>query len=188
MNAVDEMFDQTVLVAPREVRDLIQRASRVKGCEASVADHLATKVTFCEVYYGGGIRGWLQLVSEDTNCLSEVVASAQILDSLPANDVSEFSWNSPIPFVLIAKSLSVLQTYGFTWSCDPTPITGDALVRCVYLTQETSADHLLDDKMQKALSDGLKVNYADWKDLTNIAAEFLLSEEILDNSGSPVYE
>ena len=57
------MSDDIVSVAPREIHDLIQRASRVKGCEASVAEKIASRITFSEVHNGGGINSWLQTVS-----------------------------------------------------------------------------------------------------------------------------
>ena len=197
-----------ILVAPREVHDLIQRASRVKGCEASVAERIASKITFCEVNYGGGIGSWLDLVADDESYLTETFQSVQVLDSLPVKDSVEFYWDSPIPFSFIAQQLNVLQSYGFTWEVDetgfqmitlvgiPTAEYGDCDIRwaTACLNKENSTGDSVTHwevprrDAKKAFSEGTPVEKWKWENLVNIAAEFLLSEKILDDAHSAVYE
>ena len=182
------MGNKSILVAPREINDLVQRASRVKGCEASVAERIASRITFCEMNYGGGINGWLQLVTDDKNCLSETFQSVQILDALPAENSFEFFWDPPIPFAFIAQPLSVLQSYGFTWEISPETVAGDVLIQCVCLNKESSAKNSSGNDVNEAFSRGLQVDSDNWKNLVDIAAGFLLSEKILDDAHSAVYE
>ena len=70
------MNKANILVAPRELKDQVERASRVLGCEASVADRLAEDVTFCEINYGQGISSWLQIATLNSIALSEVLRSS----------------------------------------------------------------------------------------------------------------
>jgi len=182
------MTSKEIFVAPREIHDLIQRASRVKGCEASVAERIASKITFCEVNYGGGINGWLQLVADDEHCLTETFKSVQVLDSIPSKDSLDFSWNPSIPFAFIAQSLNALQPYGFTWECNPEAPTGDVQIECVCLNKLDSEEIASNNKMNKAFSEGLQVDKGEWENLVGISSRFLLSEKILDDADSAVYE
>ena len=182
------MTSKEIFVAPREIYDLIQRASRVEGCEASVAERIASKITFCEINYGGGINGWLQLVADGKNCLTEAFQSVQVLDSLPSKTSLDFSWNPSIPFAFIAQSLHVLQSYGFTWECSPEAPTGDIQIQCVCLNKLSSEKTASDNNTNTAFSEGLQVDNYEWENLIGIASRFLLSEKILDDAHSAVYE
>ncbi|HJM36134.1 MAG TPA: hypothetical protein QF487_06370 [Acidimicrobiales bacterium] len=182
------MTSKEIFVAPREIHDLIQRASRVKGCEASVAERIASKITFCEVNYGGGINGWLQLVNDDEHCLTETFKSVQVLDSIPSKDSLDFSWNPSIPFAFIAQSLNALQSYGFAWECNPEAPTGNVQIECVCLNKLDSEEIASNNKMNKAFSEGLQVDKGEWENLVGISSRFLLSEKILDDADSAVYE
>ena len=191
LEAIKKKFFMTrkeIFVAPREIHDLVQRASRVKGCEASVAERIASKITFCEINYGGGIKGWLQLVADDKNCLTETFKSVQVLDSLPSKDSLDFSWNPSIPFAFIAQSLNALQAYGFAWESSPKAPTGDMQIQCVCLDKLNSEKSVSNNKTNKAFSEGLQVNNDEWENLVGIASRFLLSEKILDDADSAVYE
>jgi len=182
------MTRKEIFVAPREIHDLIQRASRVKGCEASVAERIASKITFCEINYGGGINGWLQLAADNKNCLTETFKSVQVLDSLPSKDSLDFSWNPSVPFAFIAQSLNVLEAYGFTWESSLKEPTGDMQIQCVCLNKLSSEKPVSNNKINKAFSQGLQVNNDEWENLVGIASRFLLSEKILDDADSAVYE
>ena len=56
------MTDDAVWVAPREIVDIVHRASRVHGCSASLADRIAADVAHCEIHHGGGLQAWSDLV------------------------------------------------------------------------------------------------------------------------------
>ena len=45
----------SVLVAPREVHDLVFRCARVAGCDAGGADRTARNVTAAEIRFGGAL-------------------------------------------------------------------------------------------------------------------------------------
>ncbi|MBD35618.1 MAG: hypothetical protein CL512_02490 [Actinobacteria bacterium] len=178
------MSDGIVSVAPREIHDLVQRASRVKGCEASVAEKIASRITFSEVHNGGGINSWLQIAAGEVGALNETFRLSQVLDSLPSENSSSFTWDPPISFALISEPLDLLQSHGFTWSCEPEVVTGESLVERVYLIEEASTNSPTHGKLATAFSKGVQVDKSDWKDLTDIAANYLLSEEILDDAES----
>ncbi|CAI8345541.1 MAG: Uncharacterised protein [Acidimicrobiales bacterium AG-410-I20] len=182
------MSGKIVSVAPREIHDLIQRASQVKGCEASVAERIASRITFSEVYNEGGINSWLQIATGEAGALNETFRLSQVLDSVPSEDSSSFVWDPPISFAFLSEPLDLLRSHGFAWSCEPEAINGESLIECVRLTEEIPVDNSPPKKLTNAFSEGVKVSESDWKDLTDIAANFLLSEKILDNAESPVYE
>ena len=46
----------TVTVAPREIHDLVYRASRVAGCDPGSAERIADNVTFAQIHHGAAVR------------------------------------------------------------------------------------------------------------------------------------
>jgi hypothetical protein len=172
----------SILVAPRELKDQVERANRVLGCEASVADRLAEDVTFCEINYGQGISSWLEIATLDSMALDEVLKSSLLL-RLPTNTKSvDVHFNSPVLFVLLALTLHNQENCGIAWSCDSEVTSGSSPVFSVYLRSDTSLPPPLNHKTVAALSTGLKVSLHEWDQLNKIASKFLMSEEILDGS------
>ena len=109
------MNKANILVAPRELKDQVERASRVLGCEASVADRLAEDVTFCEINYGQGISSWLQIATLDPIALGEVLRSSLRL-RLPTGTKSlDVHFDPPVLFVLLALTLHNQESCGITW-------------------------------------------------------------------------
>lgn len=168
------------VVAPREIKDQIERASRVLGCEASVAEHLGEDISFCEIYYGEGISTWLKLASSETNSFTDLLKISFRLESLCDSSSSEVRWETPIPFALIARSLHNYEKYPINWSCEPEAVSGNSQINCVYLKPNEPARVLSNEKVEEALSSGVEVSSIHWDELDGIASEFLLSEEILD--------
>jgi len=176
------MNKASILVAPRELKDQVERANRVLGCEASVADHLAEDVTFCEINYGQGISSWLEIATLDSMALDEVLKSSLRL-GLPTSTKSvDVHFDSPVLFVLLARTLHHQENYGIAWSCDSEVTSGRSPVVSVYLRSDTSLSPSRNQKTVDALSTGLKVSLDEWDQLNKIASKFLMSEEILDAS------
>ena len=176
------MNEANILVAPRELKDQVERASRVLGCEASVADRLAEDVTFCEINYGQGISSWLQIATLDPIALGEVLRSSLRLRLPTGTESLDVHFDPPVLFVLLALTLHNQESCGVTWSCDTEMTCGGSPVASVHLRSDASPSPLTNKKTVDALSTGLKVSLPEWEQLNEIASQFLMSEEVLDAS------
>ena len=174
------MTDLNILVSPREIKDQIERASRVIQCEASVAARLADDITFCEINYGEGIFSWLQLASSGAEAINKILKNAFLLEIPTDQKQIDACWDSPIPFALLARSLHLQEIYGVSWSCQTDAISGNTSISSVHLKFDNSFTPSSNQKMLDALSNGVEVSSNEWNELNRIAAEFLLSEETLD--------
>ena len=176
------MDKASILVAPRELKDQVERANRVLGCEASVADRLAEDVTFCEINYGQGISSWLEITALDPVVLDNVLRSSLRL-RLPTNTKSvDVHFDSPVLFVLLARTLHNQENFGITWSCDSEVTSGHSPVVSVSLKSDTPPPLPRNQKTADALSTGLTVSLHEWNQLNKVASQFLMSEEVLDAS------
>ena len=54
----------TVTVAPREIHDLIYRASRVAGCDPGTAERIADNVTFAQIHHGTAVRAFCRALDD----------------------------------------------------------------------------------------------------------------------------
>jgi len=176
------MNEMNVLVAPRELKDQIEKASRVIGCEASVADRLAEDVTFCEINYGQGIPSWFEIANLDAATLNEALGSSFQLRLPPDTESTDVYFDSPILFVLLARTLHNQESCGVTWSCDTEVISGNSKITSIHLRSNTLFSKSTNRKMADALSNGLTVPTREWEQLSEIASQFLMPEEILDAS------
>ena len=176
------MTDSKILVAPREIKDQVEKASRVLLCEASVADRLAEDITFCEIHYGQGISSWLEIADADSKTLSKTLKNSLEL-RLPTDcESADVYFDLPVPFALLARSLHIQENYGISWSCATEVISGNSAIDSVHLKFDTSLSPLPNQKITDALSTGLKISLREWNQLNKIASQFLLSEELLDQS------
>ena len=180
-------MNETESVAPREVVDLIYRASRVRGCNSSIADRVSTQVAFCEVHHGGGIAAWMFLVDDSRQGLLESARSSYRIDVAAAAACSERTgtadWEPPIPFALIAESICSYGQRGLGWSGCPTEPSGTDPVASIKISLEDVPDGLADrlgERSQAVLAQGLVVDRVLWSRLESEAAGFLMSEATLD--------
>ena len=176
------MTESTILVAPRELKDQIERASRVLLCEASVADRLAEDITFCEINYGQGIYSWLEIATIDSTALNKALITSLRLRLPTDRKSADIHIDPSISFAFLARALHTQENYGISWSCDTEIISGSSKISSVYLKLDNSLSSMTDKKTVEALSTGLKVSLLEWNKLDKIASQFLLSEEILDAS------
>ena len=174
-------------VAPREVVDLIYRASRVHGCDSSIADRVAAEVAFCEIHHGGGIAAWLFLVDDDPRGLLESARSSYRIDVAASvacvEQTGSAVWEPPIPFALVAASVSSYAQRGLRLSGCPVELDGtDQIARITFSLEDVPnglAD-LLAERSQTVLIQGLTVERGLWSRLELEAAGFLMSEFTLD--------
>ena len=99
------MMAGALSVSPREVVDMVHRASRAEGCSAGLADRVAVDIAFCEVHHGAGIAAWLGLADRSSAHLVEAVRSAYRLDlaviEVQATGAGRQAWEPAIPFALV---------------------------------------------------------------------------------------
>jgi len=176
------MTDSTILVAPRELKDQVERASRVLLCEASTADRLAEDITFCEINYGQGIYSWLEVITSDSETFNKISRSSLKLRLPSGRESVVINFDLSLPFAFLARTLHTQEKYGVTWSCDTEVISGNSRIASVNLKFDTSISPITNQKTVDALSTGLRVSLLEWNQLNKIASQFLLSEEILDAS------
>ena len=168
------------VVAPREIKDQIERGSRVFGCEASGAYRLGEDITFCEIHYGKGISSWLQLAYSNLDSLTEALKRSFSIGALLEQELLEVHWDTPVPFALLARSLHEYEQHGVGWSCEPDAVSGNSEINRVYLSSDKPTSVLSSNKMDEALSYGIEVSTIEWNKLDEIASQFLLSEKTLD--------
>ena len=176
------MTDSTILVAPRELKDQVERASRVLLCEASTADRLAEDITFCEINYGQGIYSWLEAITSDSETFNKISRSSLKLRLPSGRESVVINFDLSLPFAFLARTLHTQEKYGVAWSCDTEVISGNSRIASVNLKFDTSISPITNQKTVDALSTGLRVSLLEWNQLNKIASQFLLSEEILDES------
>ena len=176
-------------VAPREIIDLVYRASRVRGCDSSAADRVAAEVAFCETHHGGGLAAWIALVDDAPKRLVESVLSSYQIDLAAAvaqsGGVGRVGWQPAIPFALVALSVRSYALRGLRWSESPADSTGTDPISRVELSAAAPSngfDSRFTERSRAALSDGLLVDRGLWSRLDQEAAKFLLSETVLDAS------
>ena len=169
---------ETERVAPREIVDLVYRASRVRGCDSSAANRVAAEVAFCETHHGGGLAAWAALVDDAPGRLAESVFSSCQIDLVAA-----LARNPPIPFALVAGSVRSCALRGLRWSAAPVEPTGTDPVSTMELSAAERSDSGADwfaERFRSALAEGLLVDRVLWSRLDQEAAGFLLSEAVLD--------
>ena len=180
---------ETERVAPREVVDLVYRATRVRGCDSSAANRVAGEVAFCETHHGGGLAAWAALVDDAPERLAESVLSSYQIDLVAVlartEGASRTDWNPPIPFALVAGSVRSCALRGLRWSAAPVEPTGTDPVSTIELSaaeRSDSGDDWFAERSRSALAEGLLVDRALWSRLDQEATGFLLSEAVLDAS------
>lgn len=176
------MTDATILVAPRELKDQVERASRVLLCEASTANRLAEDITFCEINYSQGISSWLEAITSESETFNKIQRSSLELRIPSGRKSVDINFDPSLSFAFLARTLHTQEKYGITWSCDTEVIYGNSKITSVNLKLDNPISPKTNQKTIDALSTGLRVSLLEWNQLDKIASQFLLSEEILDES------
>jgi len=170
-----------VLVAPREVHDLVFRCARVAGCDAGGADRTARNVTAAEVRFGGALPAVIDALA------SGVLAStwAMAADALVSAEVdardhgsATATFDPPVPLAALAATVAEASARGVVVSGIPSDATGGLEIATLDLApgqMEPAAGSGTD-----AHRDGLQVDRGAFEALVEAAAAFLVAEETLD--------
>ena len=118
----------TVRVAPREIHDLVYRASRIAGCDPGTAERIADNVTFAEIHHGAAVRAFREAI-EAHDLRASGWATAP--DALLAAEVAARTggrasarFDSPVPLAAIAGTLRDCLGAGRGANRDPQPGPG----------------------------------------------------------------
>ena len=102
-------MDATVPVAPREIHDLVYRASRIAGCDPGTAERIADNVTFAEVHHGAAVRAFcealeaLDLPTSAWVTAPDALLAAEVAARTGGPASAEF--DSGVPLAAIAGTL-----------------------------------------------------------------------------------
>ena len=171
----------SVLVAPREVHDLVFRCARVAGCDAGGADRTARNVTAAEIRFGGALAVVVDaLASGAFTSTWAMAADALVSAEVDARDhgSATATFDPPVPLAALAATVAEASARGVVVSGIPSDATGELELATVDLgpgqveAAAGSGTH--------AYRDGLPVDRGAFEVLVEAAAAFLVAEESLD--------
>jgi len=171
----------SVLVAPREVHDLVFRCARVAGCDAGGADRTARNVTAAEVRFGGALPAAVDaLTSGAFTSTWAMAADALVSAEVEARDhgSATATFDPPVPLAALAATVAEASARGVVVSGIPSDATGGLEIATLDLAPgqvEPAAGSGTD-----AHRDGLPVDRGAFEALVEAAAAFLVAEEALD--------
>ena len=197
----------TVTVAPREIHDLVYRASSVAGCDAGTAERIADNVTFAEIHHGAAVRAFCAALETETLGASawatapDVLAAAEL--AARSAGIASVTFDPPVPLAAIAGTLQqslergVTHVGADTGARDDTGGRGDTGARYdtggrgdsvvstidLRLADESATaarQAQIDDARADAYRNGIAVEQAWFSKLEAAAADYLVAESILD--------
>ena len=171
----------SVLVAPREVHDLVFRCARVAGCDAGGADRAARNVTAAEVRFGGALPAVVAALASGAfpstwALAADVLVSAEV-DARDHGSATA-TFDPPVPLAALAATVAEASARGVVVSGIPSDATGGLEIATLDLAPgqvEAAAGSGTD-----AHRDGLQVDRGAFEALVEAAAAFLVAEETLD--------
>lgn len=191
----------TVTVAPREIHDLVCRASSVAGCDAGTAERIADNVTFAEIHHGAAVRAFCAALETETLGASAWVTAPDMLAAaeLAARSagIASVTFDPPVPLAAIAGTLQQSLERGVTHvgadtgarddtgGRDDTGARGASVVSTIELrladeSATAARQALIDDARADAYRNGIAVEQAWFSKLEAAAADYLVTESILD--------
>ena len=105
-----------VLVAPREVHDLVLRCARVAGLDAGAADRVGRNVTAAEVQLGGAVEAFAAVLDDPHRILAEygdgpdAMVSAEVAARAAGSGTATFG--VPTPMAALASVIDDIGDRG----------------------------------------------------------------------------
>ncbi len=171
-----------VLVAPREVHDLVFRCARVAGMGAGAADRAGRNVTRAEVHFGGGLAAFASALGDHRRLVAEYDAGPE---ALMAGEVAARTGGSgavaftvPTPLAALASGLADMAGRGV--GVEGIPVGASAATTIDHLQVGGRAEPAGGDAAARAAREGLAVDRASFEVLVDAARAFLVAESILD--------
>ena len=179
----------TVTVAPREIHDLVYRASRIAGCDPGTAERIAENVTFTEIHHGAAVSAFCEaLEARDLPASAWVTApdallAAEVAARTGGRASAEFV--SEVPLAAIAGTLQHCRERGAAPIGIHTRHRGNLTVRVVEVsTVEQEAEDASRTRIAEAHRNahrlGVGVDRLLFSRLEAAAAGYLVAEATLD--------
>ncbi len=183
----------SVTVAPREIHDLVYRASSVAGCDAGMAERIAHNVTFAEIHHSGAVRAFCEALETTALPTSAWVTAPDALAAaeLAARDrgTASVTFEPPVPLAAIAATLQQSLERGVASTGADADARADTTVSAIELcliddpaasARQTQIDHA----RANAYRYGIAVEQAWFSRLEAAAADYLVAESTLDEIDS----
>jgi len=179
----------TVSVAPREIHDLVYRASRLAGCDPGTAERIAENVTYAEIHHGAAVSafydaiGALDLPASAWATAPDALLAAEVAARTGGRASAAF--DSPVPLAAIAGTLRHCLERGV----EPIAIhgrdRGDLVVSVVEMrTVDQEGEGATGARVASTGRDahrlGVEVDRLLFSGLEAAAAGFLVAEATLD--------
>ncbi len=171
-----------VLVAPREVHDLVLRCARVAGLDAGAADRVGRNVTAAEVQLGGAVEAFAAVLDDPHRILAEygdgpdAMVSAEVAARAAGSGTATFG--VPTPMAALASVIDDIGDRGL--GVDGVPEGATAATVVDVLRVGGPAGSGADGAAVRAAREGLAVDRRAFDALILAAKSFLVAESILD--------
>lgn len=179
--------ESSVVVAPREIKDLVDRCCRVSGCTAGSAQRLALNVLHGEIHHGDAISTFLAALAAGP---SEVGRLARAYEQVELAEVAARSqgaasaaFDRPVPLAAISQAVADARTRGVeSASVAATMSAGTEIDAIEFVTATLGvASPEATARSSAAHRDGLTIPEDALRRLEAGARPFLVAEETLDS-------
>ena len=179
----------TVTVAPREIHDLVYRASRVVGCDPGTAERIADNVTFAQIHHGAAVRAFCEALEAGDLPLSvwvtapDAVLAAEV--AARAGGIASARFDPGVPMAAIVGTLRQSLERGVAAVGIDGRGRGDTTVGVVEMHRGSgeavaASRARLADARNNAQRLGVGVDRIWFSRLEAAAARFLVAEAALD--------
>jgi hypothetical protein len=174
--------DNQVLVAPREVHDLVFRCARIAGLDAGAADRAGRNVTYAEVHLGGAVTTFATVLTDPQRLVAEYGAGpdALVLAEVEARakGIGSACFATGVPMAALASGIADIAGRGLGVDGVAVGATATTLVHALQVGGPAMpAD---DAAGVRAAREGLAVDWEAFGALTEASKAFLVSEATLD--------
>ncbi len=181
----DDKFD--VVLARRELGDLVYRSCRVSGCTVGVARRCAANLTHAAIHRSEALECFLEVLAGGAESVRAFARAADVLELAEAQQHLSVEFAAEVPIGAI--SLAIWQ------SCErgrcPTAIadttSATSLVRSIEIVATSPSEARVTASQQReayALISGITVGLRDFRALEEHASAFLVAEKLIDSAVS----
>ena len=182
--------DATITAAPREIHDLVYRASRIAGCDPGTAERIAENVTLAEIRHGAAVRAFcealetLELPTSAWATAPDALAAAEV--AARVGGTASATFDPRVPLACIAASIQHCLERGVATVGIDGKARGDLMMAVAEMhTVDRESESATRARITEALRDahrlGVGVDRLWFSKLEAAAAGFLVSEATLDD-------
>lgn len=174
-------MNDSVLIAPRELTDLVYRCARINGCDAGSAPLLARSVTFAQVHGHQGARVFLEL---------DIAATADLIAAYGQMTLGEIQARSGVEVELtfdppVADALTTLARFEAVRRGAGVVdlVVADGALSSLTLGPSEpipAVEQANAERQARVELEGLEIDRGLFDELNRRAVGFLVSEAVLD--------